>query len=306
VAVIPALAQELSNVGVGGSEIAAACGFSKYKSRFELWLEKTGRRPPFAGNVHTRLGQLCEGRARQLYANATGESVEIPACSVFHPEIGWARCTPDGRWVSDPRHKVQIKCVGYYVGRNWHFARPVEVIAQCQWEMFVDDGHTDDLAVLSGSDMLEWERFLFGFLVDPQELLDRATMEIYPIHRSDSDIATLIDGARKFMHFVETDTQPPVDHSAGCSDFFNEKRPGGHVDLDPADDILAAVEEFRDAYTEDRLITKRLAKAKNAVRELLASAKATRIKTQSGPVTWTTNHQLRAPKSWGSDDIEEG
>jgi putative phage-type endonuclease len=301
---IPALAQELSHVGVGGSEIAAACGFSRYKSRFELWLEKTGRRPPFAGNIHTRLGQLCEPRARQLYADATGQDVEIPPCSVFHPELAWARCTPDGRWVSDPRHKVQIKCVGHYVGLRWKYERPVEVLAQCQWEMFVDDGDEDDLAVLTGSDELEWERFLFGFLVEPQEILDRATMTIYPNARSEADIAALVKGGAEFMRYVETDTQPPVDHSAGCAAFLNERKAGA-VELEYAD-AIEAVEEFRSAYVDERAIKRRLATAKNRVRELLGNAHANRIKTPHGPVLWTANAQLRAPKAWGSDDIEEG
>ena len=69
------MTQALSRFGVGASEIAAACGISRYRTRFGLWLEKTGRAPGFAGNVHTRLGQLCEPRARQLYADATGQDV---------------------------------------------------------------------------------------------------------------------------------------------------------------------------------------------------------------------------------------
>ena len=63
------------------AEIAAACGISRYRTRFGLWLEKTGRAPGFAGNVHTRLGQLCEPHIRQLYANARHDSIEIPPAS---------------------------------------------------------------------------------------------------------------------------------------------------------------------------------------------------------------------------------
>lgn len=300
------MTQSLSSRGIGASEIAAACGFSRYKSRFELWLQKTGRAPAFAGNIHTRLGQLCEPRARQLYADATGQDVEIPPCSVFHPEVTWARCTPDGRWVSDPGVKVQIKCVGYFVGRRWKFSLPIEVEAQCQWELFVDGGHRVDLAVLVGSDELEWERFLFGEPVDPQEIMARASLEVFTIHRSETDIAALLTGATAFWRMVETDTQPPVDYSDGCADYLNGHRIRGHVDLDVADsDILAAVDEFRDAYTEELAVKKRLARAKNAVREHLSIAKATRIKATDGHIVWTTNHQLRAPKSWGDEEETE-
>lgn len=299
----PVLTQELSRLGIGGSEIAAACGFSRYQSRFGLWLVKTGRSPGFAGNVHTRLGQLCEPRARQLYANATGEDVEIPPCSVFHPEIPWARCTPDGRRTSDPRYKVQIKCVGYFVGKRWRYEIPVEILAQCQWEMFVDDGHTNDLAVLMGSDELEWERFLLGDITDPQEVFNRASMEIFTIHRSDSDIATLLNGAREFMQYVDSDTQPPIDASPECMGYLGRKATRGGVTLEygSAADV---VERWFDAHHAHKRAEIELALAKNLIRERMGAVGASRIETPAGPVLWTATRsgstQLRPPSGWRS------
>jgi putative phage-type endonuclease len=297
--------QARSNAGIGASEIAAACGFSRYRSRYGLWLEKTGRAPGFAGNIHTRLGQLCEPRARQLYANATGEDVEIPPCSVFHPEIPWARCTPDGRWVSNPRVKVQIKCVGYFVGRRWRYELPVEVLAQCQWEMFVDDGDRNDLAVLIGSDELEWERFLLGEQVDPQEIFDRATLEVFTIHRNEADIATLLAGAREFMALVESDTQPPTDGSDECTRWLNRKAVKGGATMD----YLAAadlVEEWGRLHEQDKATTKALSRVKNLVRERMGAAGASRIETPAGPVLWTAcrngSTQLRSPAGWNAEE----
>lgn len=289
-------AQQRSTLGIGASEIAAANGISRYDSRYGLWLRKTGRADEFAGNVHTRLGNLCEPRIRQLYADATGEDVEIPPCSVFHPTVPWARCTPDGRWVSNRRRKVQIKCTGYFVGRKWKYEIPLEIVAQVQWEMFVDDGDACDIAVLVGSDELEWERFVLGHPVDPAEIFARATLEIFTVYRSDADIAILLDGARAFWALVESDTQPPIDGSPECREHLNSK-PGGSIVLD-YEPHAAEVEEFRLAYVGGKAAEKRLETAKNRIREILGIAEADRISTPAGPIVWTANKQLRAPEAW--------
>ena len=298
-------AQQLSNVGIGGSEIAAACGFSRYRSRFGLWLEKTGRAPAFAGNIHTRLGQLCEPRARQLYADATGEDVEIPPCSVFHPEIPWARCTPDGRWVSDRRVKVQIKCVGHFVGARWRYEIPVEVEAQCQWEMLVDDGDRNDLAVLVGTDEIAWERFVLGALTDPAQVFSSMTLDVHTLWRSDGDIQRLRDGALAFMQLVWSDTQPPIDDSDECAAFLNGKarKCAAAIPHDIDEDTAAAVAAFRAGYIGDRDAKTALDLAKNLTRAAMATHGANRIDTPDGPVLWTVDRNgktsLRAPLAWG-------
>lgn len=299
------MGQELSRVGIGGSEIAAANGFSRYLSRYGLWLVKTGRSAPFAGNVHTRLGQLCEPRARQLYANATGHDVAIPPASVFHPDHAWARATPDGHRVDDPLHLVQIKCVGYYVGRRWRYELPVEVLAQCQWEMFVTGAHTNDLAVLVGSDELEWERFLLGELTDPQEVFERAMLEVFTLYRSEADIDVLRRGALEFLELVERDEQPAIDHSPECTAFQNRRATKSGVTLDYLD-AAELVERWQAADRAARLAKTELDTTKNLIRERMGSAGANRIDTPAGPVMWIARKggsaQLRPPPGWGEGD----
>jgi putative phage-type endonuclease len=49
------------NSGIGGSDVATILGFNKYKTREELFLEKTGRGVEFKGNKYTELGNKYEG-----------------------------------------------------------------------------------------------------------------------------------------------------------------------------------------------------------------------------------------------------
>lgn len=302
--------QILSNAGIGASEIASACGISRYRSRFGLWLEKTGRRPSFAGNVHTRLGNLLEPRARQLYANATGFEVEIPPRSIFHPEVTWARCTPDG--IVLPRaHRIgmQIKCVGYFIGRRFRYEIPLEYEAQCQWEAFVADLDRVDLAVLVGSDELEWERFVLGEIVDPAELFARATLDVHTIYRSDAAIASLRAGGEEFMRLVETDTQPPVDDSADVTNYYNDRvrtlRPTTEI---AAADVGTLATDLRAAYLADKAAAKSLGLAKNRIREAMDAAGANRITTDAGPIDLRIDKRqvvsLHMPRAWSGNPEE--
>jgi putative phage-type endonuclease len=46
--------------GIGASEVAVACGFGRYRTRYDLWREKTGATAPWAGNEATLWGQRNE------------------------------------------------------------------------------------------------------------------------------------------------------------------------------------------------------------------------------------------------------
>ena len=302
--------QILSSIGIGASEIAAACGISRYRSRYGLWMEKTGRAPAFAGNVATRLGHLLEPRARQLYADATGYSVWTPPASMFHPGHPWARATPDG--VVEPRatsrHLVQIKAVGYFVGRRMRYELPIEYEAQVQWEMFVADADRNDLAVLVGSDDLEWERVILGDS-EPGDIFSRATLDVHTIHRSEAAIASLLDGARAFMDLVTTDTQPPVDGSdsttAALNDRIRSSRPTLALSIDDAHQEVA---ELRAAVSAFRAADERAASAKNRIRDVMLTAGANRITTDDGPIDLRTDRRgvvsLHLPRSWSKDNPE--
>lgn len=298
--------QHLSKIGIGASEIAAACGISRYRSRFGLWLEKTGRAPAFSGNVHTRLGQLCEPRARQLYANLTGHDVSIPPCSIFHPDHAWARCTPDGEVMPLPsRHGLEIKCVGYFVGRRFKYEIPIEYEAQCQWGAFVAGWDRIDLAALVGADDLAWERFILGDVTDPSIVFGSASLEVYTLSRSESAISALFNGAQEFLELVHSDTQPPVDDSHECGTWLKSRIAPSKIEIDGGE-IGLIVDEFRAAWLGGRAAIKALALAKNRVLEAMANAGANRITTSDGPIDLRIDRNkkasLLAPRSWGNPE----
>ena len=65
---------EARGKGIGGSDAGTILGTNPYKSRMQLWLEKTGRvEDPFNGNEATRLGQAFERPIAEIYAKQIAE-----------------------------------------------------------------------------------------------------------------------------------------------------------------------------------------------------------------------------------------
>ncbi len=79
---------------VGGSDVPAILGISKYKTQFQLAKEKTGIEPSdFKGNEYTVYGNVLEPQIRD-YINAINETNFVPATKV-DPERG-IRSNTDG------------------------------------------------------------------------------------------------------------------------------------------------------------------------------------------------------------------
>src|SRR6478609_7739357 len=89
------------------SDFAAAIGLSPYKSRQQLWREKTGRANPFEGNEATAWGELNESNAINAYEIETGHIVR-PRGLVVHPAFDWLGASPDGLVAHDGC--VECKC----------------------------------------------------------------------------------------------------------------------------------------------------------------------------------------------------
>ena len=81
---------ELRKNGIGGSDAAAACGISRYKSPVELWMEKTDKMTPSEVGESTYWGTLLEGIVRDEFTKRTGievKSEKVLLRSAEHPFV---------------------------------------------------------------------------------------------------------------------------------------------------------------------------------------------------------------------------
>ncbi len=134
---------EARKSSLGASDMPAVMGVNPYRSAVDVWLEKTGRVEPFAGNEFTTWGNRLEPVILDEYSERMGVEVQRNVKKLTHPDYSWATATPDGIVDSngDGKWGVEVK------NRNAHNAHawgepgsdeiPDEVAVQCHWSMFV-------------------------------------------------------------------------------------------------------------------------------------------------------------------------
>lgn len=83
-------------LGIGGSDCAAALGESRWKTPFQLYLEKIGEAQPEDETWEMERGKAMEPLLRQHFADTTKLEVSLPNAAIVHPLYPWMRYNPDG------------------------------------------------------------------------------------------------------------------------------------------------------------------------------------------------------------------
>lgn len=191
----------LRKMGVGGSEIAAVMGLDPYKSKLDVWLEKTGQAPPFAGNAATDLGNRLEPIVADLYSEEMG--VRLAPCStVVHPSYPHVLATPDRIAQASPAfYAVELKT------RSWRTARgfgppgsdlvPEPVALQVHYTA----------AILRALGITTADYSDVGLLVDGREF------STYRLPYDAEIVGVLIEQVTVFWRLVESRTAPEIDGS---------------------------------------------------------------------------------------------
>ncbi|UJA04202.1 recombinase [Acinetobacter johnsonii] len=155
--------------GIGGSDVAAILGLSKYKSPYQLWLDKTNRaefqdsesEPAYWGN------QLEDIVAKE-YAKRNGVKIQRVNATIRNPEHDWmlanidrAIVNPDisgnvrikeGKLTTD--RILECKTANQYLAKLWGDEQtesiPDYYLTQCQWYMGNTGASICGLGVLIG------------------------------------------------------------------------------------------------------------------------------------------------------------
>lgn len=179
---------------IGCSEIAEALGISPWKTPYQLWEEKTGRRQPddIGGLLRVELGNRLEQVVADLYMQREGVKVvryrreyreddEVPLVGHI-----------DRRIIG---HKVGLEIktsLGKFSSAEWGDEGtdqvPMHYLSQCLGYLMLTGYERWDLAVL---------------LAGPE-------MRIYRIMPDAAIFAGMRAGLREFWRHVETDTPPPL------------------------------------------------------------------------------------------------
>lgn len=258
--------------GIGSSDAAAAVGLNPYKSRLELWLEKTGRdaglqkTDPNDDTSPTYWGTLLEPIVAAQYSRRTGNRIRRVNAVLQHPGEPWMLANLDREVIGAPDVQIlECKTAGMNGARLWKEGVPEYVQLQVMHQLAVTGREAADVAVL----------------ICGQEL------QVHRIQRDPDMIRHLVELEREFWQQVLEDREPAADGSESADKALRALYPkdnGGCVDL-RGDLQMAAT--FSDLVAVRKLLeehTQREAVLKQAIQQRLGSA--TKAIFDGGEVSW--------------------
>lgn len=233
--------------GLGGSDIAAVLGWSRYRSPLDVWRDKAGLREDEPETPPQRRGRLLEDAVATWYGEETGLIIAPPRDRVIIGPEPWMLASID-RYAVDPRDNdappIILECKTTGSDAGWGPSGSAEVPAwylpQVAWYLHCTGLPRADVALLlvgTRDDATRWRRYTF-------------TRE---------DAAPLLEAAvpylRDWWHrCVVGDEEPPVTTPADV--VWRYPRAGADVREATADEAAIALElaEVRrhKALLEDR------------------------------------------------------
>lgn len=201
--------------GIGGSDVAAIVGQSKFKSPIDVWRRLVEGHQVEQTPVMRR-GLLFEPIVRQMYAEETGAKLLGP---LFLTK-DWARASLDDH---TQEKVVEFKTASYRVAHEWGAdddAIPPDYLCQVQWYCLLSGKPLADVAVLLGGDELR----------------------IFTL-ASDSELQGMLweQAERFYRDYVLTKTPPPVDGSDSFKEWIAARFPKEVEPPRQADDAANAL-----------------------------------------------------------------
>jgi len=152
---------------LGGSDVGAVLGLSKYRSAVDVWMEKTGKNVAVRDSLPLRFGQFAESFVASEYALSTGLSLASHDAAVIHPEYQYMHGHIDRFALNgdlpliDADGKItacrilECKTANPFAQSEWGEAGsdqvPLSYLVQCVWYMMLTNINQTDLAVLFGN-----------------------------------------------------------------------------------------------------------------------------------------------------------
>ncbi|AOZ92282.1 YqaJ viral recombinase family protein [Paenibacillus crassostreae] len=267
--------------GIGGSDLAAICGISKWRSPMHLYLEKLGEAPlekmGEAAEWGTRLEPLIADKFASEHPEWAITEKKVIYC---HPEHRWALGNIDRMIICPKRGRgiLEIKTASEYLLKEWNDGNiPDYYYVQLQWYMFVTG--------------LDWGYFA--------TLIGGNKYREYEVIRDDDLIVQLLRLASEFWHhYVLAGNCPPVDGSEACTILLNRLYPDAKGNtVIPLEEIVQ-IETYFDHKRELKILEETIAEIENQFKVLMGSHEigitgAYKVKWENRSRTGVDSKQLK-------------
>lgn len=259
----------MRNKGIGGSEAACIIGMSKWKSPFQLWLEKTGQVEPedLSDKECVHWGNVLEQAVADRFSELSGKKVRRQG--MLQDELYPFMFANVDRWVVGENAGLECKTTNAFNKDEWEGDNiPDAYYCQCQWYMMVTGADKWYIACLIGGNSFVWKE----------------------VPRNEETITALRDAAIIFWTKVAEKQMPEVDGSKNCSEALLRSFPGGQMDEvmlpdDTAD--FANLLEMKKLYKD---LEKQIKEQENKIKKALGDNEVAR--TTNYKITWKTQGSI--------------
>ena len=223
---------EMRKTGIGGSDCAVVLGISKWKSQWELWLEKTGQVEieDNSDNEYIEAGNRLENTIAEWFCDKTGKKVR--RCGMLRSkEHPWMLADVD-RLIVGENAILECKTAAHWKLEEWNEDNiPDAYYLQVQHYLAVGGYDKAYIAVLVGGHKFIWKE----------------------IPRNDDDIAVIIEAEERFWQKnVIEKALPEADGSDGCTKAISLHFEGGETEAEELEGDYDLMLRDLEALKEDR------------------------------------------------------
>ena len=207
--------------GIGGSDVAAVLGVSRWKSPLRLYLEKLGEIEPEVDNNFMLWGRKLEKLVIEHFMEVTGKEVQKIDKILVHPEHDFMIANIDG-YIPEEDAVVEVKTASSYKLDEWSGDNiPVEYVLQGQHYLAVTGCSKVYFPVLIGGN----------------------TFFVKEMTRDEELISMIIDAESKFWHeHIEKRIPPEMTGAVDAKELLDRLYPnakeGLRIELPQLEDVV--------------------------------------------------------------------
>lgn len=267
--------------GIGGSDVAALLGMSRYKSPLSVYLDKIGELPPLEDNPKMEAGRKLEPIIADWFAEQTGYKVWRQNSVFQHKEHDFMLANID-RWLPGQNAGLECKNTSEYARDDWSGTQaPTEYVLQCNHYMAVTGADRWFIAVLIGGWDLQWR----------------------VIERDEQLIQNLIIAESAFWNdHVLARLEPAYSHQDTA--FLKERFPSSHADkaVHLPESAYQLMQDLAQARADLDSADRRKEAAQNQLKGLIGDAEQAYFQGELR-YTWKSNKKgIRSFKVIGGDE----
>lgn len=224
--------------GIGGSDIGAILGLNKYKTAFEVYLEKTEPILNIGEQSESAYwGDQFEEVVAKEFEKRTGKKVRRDRRHFQNKKYPFMIANIDRRVVGE-NSILECKTANQYLAKEWEEEEvPASYLVQVQHYLAVTGAAKGYIAVLIGGQKFIWKE----------------------VERDDELIEYIIEAEKEFWKMVQEKTPPALDGSSAAEKWVNEKykkvNEGEVIQLDSSwKDLLkkrVELKEYKDSVDKE-------------------------------------------------------